>query len=117
MITVGVLNSLMVLKQILTTPKTLREIREGLLEDQRENRVPFLLRGGLDEYIEDEIRDGRIQVVGGNGTGERYEVNSALVSVIGEQIDSALAQWKARSTDKMRDVEGETPEERVSFGG
>jgi hypothetical protein len=90
MMTVGRLNSLLVLEQLLGEPKSLGDLHEALFANRRHKDVPLLLPDGLEQFLRDEVRYGTVCCVK-NGTGVKYQINPQVAPRVRAELDAAFS--------------------------
>jgi hypothetical protein len=89
MITLGRLNSLLVLQEMLDEPKSLKDLHQRLVVERQNKEIPILLPGGLEEFLREEVRYGTVQCVP-NGVGVKYQVSAAAAEGIRAELASAF---------------------------
>lgn len=90
MMTVGRLNSLLVLEQLLDEPKSIGELHEALVVNRQHKNVPLLLPDGLEQFLRDEVRYGTVHCIQ-NGAGPKYRINPHVAARVRADLDSAFA--------------------------
>jgi hypothetical protein len=91
MMTLGKLNSLLVLQQLLDQPKSLADLHQALVVNRQHQNIPLLLPDGLEQFLRDEVRYGTVHYIQ-NGTGFKYAINPEVADRVRAELDTAFAQ-------------------------
>jgi hypothetical protein len=91
MMTVGRLNSLLVLEQLLDEPKSLGDLHDALVVNRQHKNIPLLLPDGLEEFLRDEVRYGTVRCIQ-NGNGLKYEINPVVAARVRAELSTVFTQ-------------------------
>ena len=91
MMTVGRLNSLLVLQQLLDEPKSVGDLHEALVVNRQHKNIPLLLPDGLEQFLRDEVRYGTVRCIQ-NGVGPKYQINPDVAARVRAELESAFVQ-------------------------